>query len=159
MANAARSRALVGKYAFWVRDLDFGLVEAKFQKATGAAMTINQGEYQEGGALAPMKEATTASFSNVTLERGVDISVELLDWVKTVCDMMVNVPFGSGTRSPNHLRNISIEQRRRDRSVLRTTRMFNCQPAGYDPGEHDNTSTEIQLETLEFSMEFFDITY
>ena len=71
MAKAARSRALVGRYAFWVRDQTSGLVQAKFQKATGAAMTINIGEYTEGGAQAPMKEATTASFSNLVLEHGV----------------------------------------------------------------------------------------
>lgn len=157
MANTARSRALVGKYAFWVRDLSNGIVQAKFQKATGGGMTFNQGEHAEGGAIAPMKETTTASFGNVTLEHGVDATVELIDWARVACDMLVKAPFGAGVASPDHLRNLSIDQLKRDRTVLRTVKYYNCQPAGFDPGDFDNTSTEVQVETLEFSTEYFDI--
>jgi len=157
MSVAARSRPLAGKYAFWVRDLSSGIRQARFQKATGAAMTINQGEYSEGGSLAPMKEATTASFSNVTLEHGVFDNFELYEWVEEIINMLADSPFGSGVASPDQLRNFSIDQLRRDRTVIKTIQMKNCQPAGFDPGEFDNTSTDVQVETLELSMEWFTI--
>jgi phage tail-like protein len=157
MGVAARSRPLVGKYNFWVRDLSSGIREAKFQKATGAALTVNQGEYSEGGAMAPMKEATTGSYSNVTLEHGVFENMELYTWVEEVISMITDSPEGSGIASPDQLRNFSCDQLRRNRTVLRTTQWFNCQPAGFDPGEHDNTSTDIQVETLELSMEYFHL--
>ena len=156
MSVAARSRPLAGKYTFRVRDVS-GVLQARFQKATGAAMTINQGEYSEGGSLAPMKEATTASFSNITLEHGVWENDDLFTWVEEIISMLADSPFGSGIASPGQLRNLSIDQLRRDRSVIRIIQMKNCQPAGYDPGEFDNTSTDVQVETLELSMEWFTI--
>lgn len=157
MATAARSRPLVGKYAFWVRDLSSGIQVAKFQKATGAAQTLNIGEYTEGGAQAPMKEITTSSFSNITLEHGVFENTELWNWIVTICDMLSDSPFGSGVASPDHLRNFAIDQLKRDRTVLRTITLYNCQPTSYSPGEFDNTSTDIQVETLELAFEYFDI--
>lgn len=156
MAVAARSRPLVGKYAFWVRDLSSGIVQAKFQKATGGAMTIALGEYSEGGSQAPMKEATRASFANITFEHGVFENVEIWDWVRSIIDMLAASPFGAGVASPEQLRNFAIDQLRRDRSVLFTLKLFNCQPAGFTPGEFDNTSNDIQVETLELAYEYFD---
>ena len=156
MAVAARSRPLVGKYAFWVRDLSSGIVEAKFQKATGAAMTIALGEHSEGGSQAPMKEATRASYSNITLEHGVFENVELYDWVVEIINMLAASPFGAGVASPDQLRNFACDQLRRDRTVLFTLKLFNCQPAGFNPGEFDNTSNDVQVETLELAFEYFD---
>lgn len=157
MATAARTRPLVGKYAFKVRDLSLGIVQAQFQKCSGIGMTLNIGEYSEGGSLAPMKEATRASFSNATLEHGVFENMELYNWVLTVIDMLTASPFGSGTASPDHLRNFSIDQMRRDRTVLRTVKLFNCQPASFKPGEFDNTSNDVQVEELELAYEYFDV--
>jgi len=156
MGTAARSRPLVGKYAFWVR-ASSGINVAKFQKATGAGMTINIGEYSEGGSQAPMKEATRASFSNVTLEHGVWQDEEIWAWVLQIIDMMKDSPFGSGVASPNQLRNFAIDQLRRDRTVLRTVHLLNCQPAGFKPGEFDNTSNDVQVEELELALEYFTV--
>lgn len=155
MGMAARSRPLVGKYAFWVRDLSNGIRQAKFQKCTGIGVTLNIGEYSEGGSQAPMKEVTRASFANATLEHGVFENHEIADWVDECVNMLVNSPFGAGTRSPNHLRNFSVDQLRRDRSVLHTMQLFNCQPAGWKPGEHDNSSNDVQVEELELAYEYF----
>jgi phage tail-like protein len=153
---AARTRPLIGKYAFWVRDLSSGIRQAKFQKCTGIGMTLNIGEYSEGGAQAPMKEATRATFANATLEHGVFENRELYDWVLEVVNMLTNSPFGSGVRSPTHLRNFSVDQMRRDRSVLHTLQLYNCQPAGFKPGDFDNTSNDIQVEELELAYEYFN---
>ena len=157
MTTAARSRPLVGKYAFWVRDISSGIVEAKFQKATGGGMTLNIGEYAEGGAQAPMKEAMTASYANLTLEHGVFENTELYDWVTEVIDMLKGKGMGAGRASPEHLRNFAVDQLRRDRTVLRTVMYYNCQPAAFDPGDNDNTSNDVQVETLELAPEWFDV--
>lgn len=157
MAVAARSRPIVGKYAFWVRDLSQGIVQAKFQKCTGIGMTVNIGELSEGGSLAPMKEATRVTFANATLEHGVFENLELYEWILDVCDMLAFLPEGAGVASPEQLRNLAIDQLRRDRSVLRSTVLHNAQPAGYKPGEHDNTSNDAQVEELEIAYEYFTI--
>ena len=152
----ARSRPLVGKYAFQVRDLSQGIRQAQFQQATGAGMTINIGEYAEGGSQAPMKEATTASYDNVTLQHGVIEDSELYDWVLEVIDMLASSPFGAGTDSPGQLRNLAIDQLRRSRSILYTLELYNAQPARFTDGEHDNNSTDVQVEELELAYEYFD---
>jgi phage tail-like protein len=157
MTTAARSRPLVGKYAFWVRDLSSRLIEAKFQKATGAGLTLNIGEHREGGAMAPMKEATTATYANILLEHGVFENTEIYDWVKEVINMLTFSPQGAGVASPDHLRNWAVDQLRRDRTVLKTVVCYNCQPASFKPGEFDNTSTELQVEELELALEYFDV--
>lgn len=156
MSVRARNRALAAKYAFTLHDLNEGIVEAKFQKATGAELTIAQGEHSEGGAIAPMKEGTRASYSNVTLEHGVWENEELYMWVLDMIDVMANTPEGMGVASPDQLRNFSLRQLRRDRTVLFTLEMYNCQPARFKPLDADNTSDDIQIEELEFSMEYFD---
>ena len=156
MSVRARNRPLVGKYAFTLHDLSEGITEAKFQKATGAEVTIAQGEYSEGGAIAPMKEGTRASYGNITLEHGVFENEELYNWVLDMVDMMANQPEGKGVASPDQLRNFSLRQLRRDRTVLFTLEMYNCQPARFMPMEGDNSSDDIQIEELEFSMEYFD---
>jgi phage tail-like protein len=104
-----------------------------------------------------MKETTTATYSNVTLEHGVFENTEIYDWVKECIDMLVFSPFGSGVASPDQLRNFAIDQLRRDRTVLKTVLNYNCQPADFKPFEFDNTSTEIQVELLELAIEYFDI--
>jgi len=152
----ARSRPLVGKYAFQVRDLAQGIRQAKFQQATGAGMTINIGEYTEGGAQAPMKEATTASFDNVTLQHGVIEDSELYDWALECVDMLAASPFGAGMASPGQLRNMAIDQMRRDRSYLFTLELYNAQPARFMPGDFDNTSSDVQVEELEIAYEYFN---
>jgi len=155
MGAAARSRPLHAKYAFTVHDLSGGIREAKFQKATGAEITFAIGEYTEGGAIAPMKESTRQSFSNVTLEHGVFENEELYDWVLEAGDVMAHVPEGLGVDSPDHLRNFEIRQLRRSRSVLMSVRLHNAQPARFKPGEFDNTSDDIQVEELELAYEYF----
>jgi len=152
----ARSRPLVGKYAFMVRDLSLGITQAKFQQATGAGVTINIGEYYEGGAQAPMKEATTASFDNLSLQHGVIQSSELYEWVLECINMLADSPYGSGIASPGQLRNLAIDQLRRDRSVLVTLELYNAQPASYKPGDHDNTSSDVQIEEMEVAYEYFN---
>jgi len=153
----SRSRPLVGKYAFTVHDLSMGIEQAKFQKATGLSMTLNIGEYSEGGAVAPMKEVTRATFANCSLQHGVFENEELYSWVRETVNMLVGPPIGAGVASPGQLRNFSIRQRRRDRSVLKTVDLYNAQPTTFSPGEFDNDSNDVQVETLELAYEWFDV--
>ena len=155
MGVRARNRELVGKYAFLLTDLKQGIREAKFQKASGAEITIAQGEYSEGGAIAPMKENTRASYGNITLEHGVWENMELYEWVLESIDIMANAPEGIGVASPNQLRNFELEQLRRDRTTLFTLQLYNCQPARFKPMDADNTSDDVQVEELEMAIEYF----
>lgn len=158
MAVQARSRELQGKFNFTVHDLSSGFTTAKFQQCTGAEITFAIAEYSEGGAAAPMKEATRASFSNVTLQHGITSSnLDFWTWCKQIVDMLANLPEGTGVASPNQLRNFTIRKRKRDRTVYRQLKLFNCQPARFNPGDQDNTSDDIDIEELELAYEYFAI--
>ena len=160
MGTAARSRPLLGKYAFIVRYINAGITEARFSKATGGGMTINIGEHAEGGAQAPMKEGMTASYANITLEHGVfEGNSELYRWVLESINMLRKTPTGDGigVASPENLRNIACDQLRRDRTKARTVMYYNAQVAGFDPGDSDNTSNDVQVETLELAYEHFTV--
>lgn len=155
MGIRARTKPLHAKYAFMLRDPSHALL-AKFQKATGLGITVQQGDYREGGAIAKMKESTTADFKNVKLERGVDMNQDLYTWVKECVNMMAHLPEGAGVASPLQLRNLDLDQLKRNRDLLLTAHMFNCQPADYEDFQGDGTSSDIQLESLEISMEYYN---
>lgn len=155
MGIRARTKPLHAKYAFMLRDPSRQML-AKFQKATGLGLTLNIAEYGEGGAIAKMKEATTANFKNVKLERGVDVNQDLYSWTKECVDMMANPGVGTGVASPNQLRNLDLDQLRRDRTILLTCHIYNAQPADYEDIQGDNTSGDIQLEMLELALEYYN---
>lgn len=156
MGVQARHRPLYAKYAFTVHDTSTGLLQSRFQKATGAAMSIAIGEHSEGGSLAPMKEGTRVSFSNVKFEHGVTDDMGFHNWCLELCNMMAHLPEGSGVDSPDQLRNLAIRQLKRSRNVLFTLSLYNCQPTNYVPLDSDNTSNDIQVEELEVAYEWFD---
>ena len=157
MSVKARSRILAPKYAFLVQDWSGGFTTSRFQQCTGLEVAFAIAEYAEGGAIAPMKEATRASFSNFTLSRGIDVVTDFWDWCMELCRMLGNLPTGRGVASPDQLRDFGIYQLQRDRSVLKTVPCYNCQPARFKPIDSDNMSDDIQIEELEVAYEFFDV--
>lgn len=157
MSGKARSRILAAKYAFLVNDRTGGFTTSRFQQCTGLEAAFAIAEYAEGGAIAPMKEATRASFSNFTLARGVDFTTDFWDWCLELCQMLGNLPTGKGVASPDQLRDLDVKQLRRDRTTLKTVPCFNSQPARFMPMEGDNMSDDIQVEELEVAYEYFDV--
>ena len=158
MGVKARSRELLAKYAFLVYDISSGMQNAKFQQCTGGEVSFAIGEYAEGGAAAPMKEPTRASFSNYTLQHGVSsTNTDFYDWCKEIYDYLANVPEGTGVNSPLHLRNLEIRQLTRGRSVAKTVQIYNASPTRFSPGEFDNTSDDVQIEELEIAYEQFNV--
>ena len=155
MAVATRSRELQSKYAFEVFDTSDGLLTSKFQKASGYAMDINIAEYSEGGAIAPMKESTRVSFSDFTLERGISLTSGFYRWCLLCANMLAYTPEGAGVASPSQLKNLFIKHYRRNRTKFMTINFMNCQPKKFVPSEADNTSIDINIESLEVAYEFF----
>jgi phage tail-like protein len=151
MANATRNREIFAQYAFEVHDTSDGLLTSKFQKCTGGKMTFNIATLSEGGALADMKEAT---FGNVTLSRGMSVVSGFYNWCLQLADFMAHSPEGAGVASPGQLRNLRLNHLRRDRTVGVLWHMYNCQPADFVPGEADNTSNELAIESLEVAYEY-----
>jgi phage tail-like protein len=159
MGTATRTDERLGQYAFIVRDLSGGL-EAYFRDAQVPKVTFEKGEIREGGSLFPVKEATIGNIDDITLNRGlVPSQSSLWDWLTESGKFTAGMPFGKGVRSPNNLRNISIDQLRRDRSKAMIVKLYNCQALSWQPGGFDNMSSDIQVETLVFCCEGMDIEF
>jgi len=157
MAAQARSRALHPKFAFLVSDPSGGLTLSKFQQCTGGEVSFAEATYSEGGAAAPMKESTRATFANYTLQRGIDSNLDFYNWCLEIVNILLFAPMGAGVASPGQLRNLRIDKLKRDRMIFRSVKCFNCQPVRFNPGDQDNTSDDIDIEELEFMYEYFAV--
>lgn len=155
MATQARSRELFSKFLFTVHDMSSGFQTSKFQKCTGLKKTIAHAEYAEGGAFTPMKEPGRVTYANITLTRGVSEDDDFYTWCEESCSMMANFPEGSGVPVLELLRNLQIWQRDRTQAVRKKFKCYSCSPAVWDPSEWDNMSDDVQVESLEIALWYF----
>lgn len=159
MSTSTRTEERLGQYAFIVRDLSGGL-PIEFRDANVPKVTFEVGEIREGGSIFPMKEPTIGNVDNCTLSTGmVPSKTGLWDWLTQSGKYTSGMPYGMGTKSPGHLRNLAIDQLRRDRSRAVRVKLFNCAAISWQPGGFDNMSSDIQIEQLEFICEGMDVTY
>ena len=149
----ARTRKLYSKFRFQV-DVD-GITSAYFQTATGLEMSIAAAEYAEGGSMAPMKEPGRASYSNLTLSRGVSLDLDFDNWAKDLVEMYNQVPIGSGDNTPGVFRDLTIIQMDREGNEDIFYDCYGCFPVRYKPFDGDNMSDDVQIEELELAIWFF----
>jgi phage tail-like protein len=157
MPTKARSRELLSKFLFTVNDMSGGFGNlSKFQKASGLECTIAWTEYAEGGAIAPIKEPGRVTFGNVTLARGVSEDEHFYDWCKECIDMLAHMPEGKGRLTLDLLRDLVVWQNDRTQKARIKWPMYSCGPAKWSPSDWDNMSDDIQIESLEMALWFFD---
>ncbi len=147
-------RKLYGRFKFVV--YVEGFLSAAFQKATGLKITVSEMKYHEGGALVPYKEPGLVEFSDLTLERGVSKEIDFWSWVLQVVNIMAKMPGGIGVPSPGFMRNLTIRQMDRDDSPAIDWKLYWGFPKDFTPGEFDNTSSEVTLETLVVAYHHFE---
>ena len=159
MATATRTEERLAQYAFIVRDLSGGL-ETDWREANVPKVTWEVGIDRDGGAIFPKKEVTIADVDNFTLTRGlIPQRTSLWAWVTQSGSYVAGMPYGKGVASPNHLRDLVIDQMRRDRTVAVSVKCFNCQVVSWGPGGFDNMSSDLQIESAEIACEGLHITY
>jgi len=159
MSSATRTEERLAQYAFVIRDLS-GDLESYWRRANVPKVRFEEGKIREGGAIFPLKENTVGEVENATLERGlVPIRTSLWDWLTECGSYTAGIPFGSGVASPGYMRDIAIDQLRRDRSVAMTVTLFAARIISWQPGNFDNEATEIQVEIAEVSYEGLDIAF
>ena len=148
-------RQLFGRFKFRVDDTSSGLTNAAFQTASGLKYTVAKIEYWEGGALAAFKEPGRVTFDDLVLERGVSYDQGFYEWVLEVVDILAYAPGGGGSISPDFKRNLIVKQLERDNSVVLYYTVADAFPIEWSPGDFDNTSDEISMDSLTLTYHHF----
>lgn len=155
MSSLAASRELNEKFNFLVR------VEKAdqlfFMKCSEVSKEVAKIEYWEGGALIPIKWPGRSTIADITLERGMGVSVDLHLWALEVTDESKAGGIGAGSLPQDFTRGVTILQR--DRTKTRTQRrhnLFGCWPTKYVAGEWDNTVDEVVIETMTIAFDRFE---
>uniref|UniRef100_A0A6H1Z8K5 Putative tail tube protein n=1 Tax=viral metagenome TaxID=1070528 RepID=A0A6H1Z8K5_9ZZZZ len=156
MPVQARARELFLKFLFEVYDNSGGMTTSKFQRATGLSQSFGIGTYAEGGAYADMKEPARVTISNVTLERGVSEDESFYLWCLELCDFLRHAPEGAGNLTKDVLRDLDIKQKDRTQTVRIVYPMHSCFPVTWSASEWDNTTDDVQIESLELAQWWFD---
>lgn len=157
MSSLASSRELHEKFNFLVRvDRTDQLF---FQKCGELSQEVAKIDYYEGGALIPIKWPGRVTIADITLERGIGISVDLHRWMLEVADVAKAGGIGAGSIPADFTRNASILQRDRTKTrTLRRHNVFGAWPTKYVAGQWDNTVDEVIIEMLTITFDRFETT-
>lgn len=146
-------RELFEKAKFTVED--GGLTSASFAKCSTLEVEVDKIEYREGGSLIPYKIPGLIKFSDVTLERGSASNADLYAWMLDVGNAAGGAG-GTGLVPPGFKRNLSINQRRRDNTTAMRHDLFLAFPIKFVAGEWDNSASEVVIEMLTLTFDFFE---
>jgi len=156
MPSLAAARTLHEKFNFRVQ-ID-GIDKLFFQKASELSQEVAQIDYYEGGALIPIKWPGRVTISDVTLDRGVGVDVDLHNWMFQVADPAKAGGIGAGLPPALYSRNISILQNDRTKTqIIRRWKLFGAWPKKYVAGEWDNTVDEVVIEMLTLAIDRFEL--
>lgn len=151
MTIIGQPRSFHKKWKFIVEIDGFGPMG--FQKFSEPSMEIAKVEHYEGGALIPNKSPGKVTFSDVTLERGATKDRGLWDWVQ----MVAEAASGLGLPDDTYKRNFAVVQQDRDGSTLRRWAFFGGWPLKYVPGDWDNTSDDVVIESMTLTYDHYKL--
>lgn len=130
-----------------------GFDSAAFQKCSALEVEVGKVEYYEGGAMIPHKAPGRLTYSDVTLERGATIDLDIYRWFRDVAQASAGV----GLAAPLFKRNLDIVQLDRDGSTLQRWTLVGAFPVKFVAGEWDNDADEVVIEQLTLAYDYFEL--
>lgn len=128
--------------------------EAYFTKAGPLEVEVGVAEYKGGGTIVPHKEAASATFPAITLERGATEDQHLYNWLITV----VFAAADSGLNQGGYKRNMTIIQMDRSGVPVKWYKLYECFIKKFTAGDWDGSSDEFNMESVEVEYDHFDLT-
>lgn len=163
MPEVGAPRSFVKKFAYSV-EID-GVAHAGFNKFSEPKASFDKIEWREGGSLIPSKSPGLMNFDDVTLERGaVSLDNDLYDWFRQTGNAALGIATnagdarGLGANDNGYKRNLDVIQRDRDGTILHRWRFFNAWIVEYMPGDWDNDSSEVSVEKVVLTYDYFEKT-
>ena len=139
-------------------EVSFAKDESAFFRACGPIEAdVSIQTYKEAGAVIPIKDPDGVEFSNVTLDRGTSSSTVFYDWLQEVLNSLNGLR--EGRPIPNYFkRTVMVYQLSRQRQRLRRWDLVNAFPVKFRGGTWDNSTDEINIESLTLAYDFFACT-
>lgn len=130
-----------------------GFTAAGFQKCSELSVEAANVQYFEGGSLIPNKSPGRLTFTDVTLERGATLDLDMFNWFGEIAA----TASGLGAVEPAFKRNLDIVQQDRDGSTIRRWSLNNAWPTKFSAGDWDNEADENVIESVTLTYDFFDL--
>jgi phage tail-like protein len=121
-----------------------GIARAAFKSCSELSAEVANIDHKEGGDPVPVSMPGTATFPEVTLERGVCNDFDLYNWFKDTLDAAT----GNGLREPDLFRTVDIVQLDRDGAELERYRLFFTYCRRYVGGDWDMDADECRMEQV-----------
>jgi phage tail-like protein len=121
-------------------------IAGRFRECSGLESETEVIEHREGGDRGDTgvrKLPGASKWSNITLKRGIDTSLDLWEWRKTVLDQGADAARADGT----------IELLDYDGTPVATFRFTQGWPVKYSASSLSAAATDVAIETIELSVE------
>lgn len=132
-----------------------GIESANFSKCSSLEYEVEKVEYREGGSLIPHKAAGLVNFTDITLERGTSSNLDFIQWALDTANA-AGSEGGRGLVDPAYKRNLTINQTRPDNTTARGWHVYFAFPTKFMAGEWDNSTTDIVIESLTLTYDYFE---
>jgi phage tail-like protein len=132
---------------------------AGFSKCSELKADFAEIAYHEGGSIIPWKMPGRMTISDITLERGACSSVEFYNWMRYTGNAAVSAFPRRGAGEPSsalYMKDITINQLRRDGVVQAEWRCYNAWVKSFTAGDWDNGADEAIIEKLTLSIDYFE---
>lgn len=129
-----------------------GFKKAGFHKCSGLEATAEVMKYRDGGDSNQYhKGPGTVDYSNITLERGMSDDTDLYKWMTTIAAL------DDANASLDVKKDFSIVMQDRDGAEVKRWNVYGAFPVAYKTEEFDAESNDPMLETLELSIDGFEL--
>lgn len=132
-----------------------GFDAAFFTQSDFPEIEFEEVEFNPAGSMFPQKVAGRASFSDVTLEKGVpqeNTEENILDWIR----QCITVAAGTGGVPTDYMRDVDLVKYDRTGNEIQRFRLFNAWVKSAKFGEADGSSSDNEIETMTLSYQYFD---
>lgn len=132
-----------------------GFNAAYFTQSDFPEMEFDEVEFNPAGSMFPQKSAGRASFSDVTLEKGVpqeEPEENILDWIR----QCITVAAATGGVPADYMRDVDLVKYDREGNEIQRFRLFNAWVKTAKFGEAEGGSSDNEIETMTLTYQFFD---
>lgn len=132
-----------------------GFDSAYFEKSDFPEVEFDEVEFNPAGSSFPQKAAGRASFSDITMEKGVPqegTEDYILEWIKQCMDFRNAV----GGTPVDYMKDVDLVKYDRMGNEIKRYRLYNAWIKSAKLGEGDGSSSDNDIETMTLCYQYFD---
>lgn len=133
-----------------------GIDGAYFTTASFPEVEFEESTFSPAGSAFDQKTAGRATFSDVTLEKGIPqdaVDNAVIDWIKTCMDFKN----ATGSVPKSYMRDIDLVRYDRNGKQIKRFRLYGAWVKSANFGEGDGSSSDANIEEMTICYQYFDI--